>query len=187
MQQANQPPGFASLNPGYVLRSNLEDAVNPMITPAHYIYRQLTRADAALLKALLQVFGEAFDQIGTYQHFIPSDDYLTRLLSKQHFIAVVAMKDEEVVGGLAAYELDKFEQDPREIYIYDLAVAQSHRRKGDRRTQEDRVGAECACHIRTPTWRITQRSRCMNRLVQNKQRIILTSRYRGRSEDEGTF
>jgi aminoglycoside 3-N-acetyltransferase I len=101
-----------------------------MVTPARYIYRQLTCADAVLLKALLQVFGEAFDEIGTYQHFIPSDDYLTRLLSKQHFIALVAMKGEEVVGGLTAYELDKFEQDRREIYIYDLAVAQSHRRRG---------------------------------------------------------
>ncbi|MGH6819457.1 MAG: GNAT family N-acetyltransferase, partial [Methylocella sp.] len=29
-----------------------------------------------------------------------------------------------------AYELEKFEQDRREIYIYDLAVLESHRRKG---------------------------------------------------------
>jgi aminoglycoside 3-N-acetyltransferase I len=35
-----------------------------------------------------------------------------------------------VVGGLAAYELEKFEQDRREIYIYDLAVVEQHRRKG---------------------------------------------------------
>jgi aminoglycoside 3-N-acetyltransferase I len=43
---------------------------------------------------------------------------------------VVAMKGEEVVGGLAAYQLDKFEQDRREFYIYDLAVLEGHRRKG---------------------------------------------------------
>jgi aminoglycoside 3-N-acetyltransferase I len=95
-----------------------------------YAYRQLTCADVLLLKDLLRVFGEAFDEVDTYQRSVPSDGYLTRLLSKQHFIAVVAMKGEEVVGGLAAYELDKFEQDRREIYIYDLAVAQSHRRRG---------------------------------------------------------
>jgi aminoglycoside 3-N-acetyltransferase I len=99
-------------------------------SPANYTYRQLTCADASLLKELLRVFGEAFGEVDTYQHFVPSDDYLTRLLSKQHFIAVVAMKGGEVVGGLAAYELDKFEQDRREINIYDLAVALSHRRKG---------------------------------------------------------
>ena len=45
-------------------------------------------------------------------------------------IAMVALKDEKVVGGLAAYELDKFEQDRREIYIYDLAVLEVHRRRG---------------------------------------------------------
>jgi aminoglycoside 3-N-acetyltransferase I len=101
-----------------------------MLTPVRYFYRQLTPADASLLKDLLRVFGEAFDQIDTYQHSVPGDDYLTRLLTKQHFIAVVAMNGEEVVGGLVAYELDKFEQDRREIYIYDLAVAENHRRRG---------------------------------------------------------
>ncbi len=101
-----------------------------MVTSFGYAYRQLTSADVPLLKDLLRVFGEAFDEVDTYQRSVPSDDYLARLLSKQHFIAVVAMKGEEVVGGLAAYELDKFEQDRREIYIYDLAVALSHRRRG---------------------------------------------------------
>ena len=40
------------------------------------------------------------------------------------------MNGKEVVGGLVAYELDKFEQDRREIYIYDLAVMKVHRRRG---------------------------------------------------------
>jgi ribosomal protein S18 acetylase RimI-like enzyme len=35
-----------------------------------------------------------------------------------------------VVGGLAACELRKFEQERSEIYIYDLAVAVGHRREG---------------------------------------------------------
>jgi aminoglycoside 3-N-acetyltransferase I len=101
-----------------------------MATSLDYTYRQLTGADVSILKDLLRVFGEAFDEIETYQGSVPSDDYLTRLLSKEHFIALVAMKGDEVVGGLTAYELDKFEQDRREIYIYDLAVAQTPRRRG---------------------------------------------------------
>jgi len=36
----------------------------------------------------------------------------------------------KVVGGIAAYELRKFEQERSEIYIYDLAVAAAHRREG---------------------------------------------------------
>ena len=101
-----------------------------MVNSFAYFYRQLTSADISLLKDLLRVFGEAFGEVETYQSSVPSDHYLAGLLSKQHFIAVVAMSGEEVVGGLAAYELDKFEQDRREIYIYDLAVVESHRRRG---------------------------------------------------------
>ncbi len=43
---------------------------------------------------------------------------------------LVALRDAEVVGGLVAYELGKLEQRRSEIYIYDLAVAEQHRRRG---------------------------------------------------------
>ena len=101
-----------------------------MTTPVPYAYRQLAGADVSRLRDLLRVFGEAFDEIDTYQHAVPNDDYLSRMLDRPHFIAVVAMFGDDVIGGLAAYELDKFEQDRREIYIYDLAVAEPHRRRG---------------------------------------------------------
>ena len=95
-----------------------------------HTYRHLAPADVPLLKDLLRVFGEAFDDIETYQHAVPSDAYLSALLAKPHYIAVAALDGNTVVGGLAAYVLDKFEQDRREIYIYDLAVLESHRRRG---------------------------------------------------------
>ncbi len=95
-----------------------------------YAYRQLTSDDVTLFKDLLQVFGVAFKDSKTYQHAIPSDEYLTYLLRKEDFIVVVAMMEKTVVGGLAAYVLEKFEQQRREIYIYDLAVLDAHRRKG---------------------------------------------------------
>lgn len=43
---------------------------------------------------------------------------------------LVALAGNEVVGGLVAYQLDKFEQERSEIYIYDLAVVERWRRKG---------------------------------------------------------
>lgn len=46
------------------------------------------------------------------------------------FIALSAFDGERVVGGLAAYVLQKFEQERSEVYIYDLAVAEEHRRLG---------------------------------------------------------
>jgi aminoglycoside 3-N-acetyltransferase I len=95
-----------------------------------YSYQQLSSSDVPLLKSLLKVFGEAFNEISTYQDAVPNDAYLQSLLAKPHFIALVAIHGDQVVGGLAAYELEKFERERREIYIYDLAVADKHRRKG---------------------------------------------------------
>jgi aminoglycoside 3-N-acetyltransferase I len=95
-----------------------------------YTFEQLTTSDIPLLKDLLRVFGEAFEDIETYQGAVPSDDYLRSLLSTRYFIALVARSGGQVVGGLGAYELQKFERNRREIYIYDLAVAKEHRRKG---------------------------------------------------------
>ena len=95
-----------------------------------YSYQYLTAADVLLVKGLLKIFGEAFGEMRTYQNDVPGDGYLTSLLAQRHFIALAAMTGDEVVGGLAAYVLDKLERDRREIYIYDLAVAEEHRRRG---------------------------------------------------------
>ncbi len=92
--------------------------------------RQLTSDDIGLMRALLQSFGEAFNEIDTYGSNQPSAAYLHRLLAGDSFIAVVALESGAVVGGIAAYELKKFEQQRSEIYIYDLAVAATHRRRG---------------------------------------------------------
>ena len=45
-------------------------------------------------------------------------------------IALAALAGDEVIGGLVAYELRKFERARSELYIYDLAVAEAHRRRG---------------------------------------------------------
>jgi aminoglycoside 3-N-acetyltransferase I len=96
-----------------------------------YAFRQLLPSETGTLKRLLAVFGEAFEDVPTYQDAVPGDDYLESLLAKTHVIVLVASNSAgEVAGGLVAYELDKFEQDRREIYIYDLAVSASHRRRG---------------------------------------------------------
>ncbi|MFN3988119.1 MAG: AAC(3)-I family aminoglycoside N-acetyltransferase [Rhodocyclaceae bacterium] len=92
--------------------------------------RQIGPHDIALMHALLATFGEAFGDMDTYNANRPDDAYLQRLLGGDTFIALVAVEDGAVVGGLAAYELPKFEQARSEIYIYDLAVATTHRRQG---------------------------------------------------------
>jgi aminoglycoside 3-N-acetyltransferase I len=95
-----------------------------------YAYRQVLSSEVGLIRDLIKVFGEVFAEPQAYQGAVPSDSYLRALLERPHFIALVASSQGAVVGGLAAYELEKFEQDRREIYIYDLAVAEAHRRRG---------------------------------------------------------
>jgi len=95
-----------------------------------YLYKQLISSDTELLKKLLGVFAEVFAEPETYQGAVPRDAYLQELLKRPHFIALVALDGEAVIGGLAAYVLEKFEQERNEIYIYDLAVLAPHRRKG---------------------------------------------------------
>lgn len=93
-------------------------------------YKKLDATYLALLRKLNEVFAEAFEDSETHLEKKPSDAYLTKLLSKDHFIAIAALSGQKVVGGLVAYVLEKYEQERSEIYIYDLAVDKSHRRKG---------------------------------------------------------
>jgi aminoglycoside 3-N-acetyltransferase I len=91
---------------------------------------RLSAADVPLMRGLNALFAEAFEDPEHYLAAPPEDDYLERRLAHPHVIALVAIENEKVVGGLVAYELPKLEQARSEIYIYDLAVAEAHRRKG---------------------------------------------------------
>jgi aminoglycoside 3-N-acetyltransferase I len=95
-----------------------------------FTIRQLTSKDVGLMLAMLEMFGEAFGDAETYGKACPSKSYCEQLLSTDYFIALVALQNGAVIGGIAAYQLHKFEQERSEIYIYDLAVSASHRRKG---------------------------------------------------------
>jgi len=98
--------------------------------PESFEICRLASADRARLRALNAMFGAAFADPDSYGASPPDDAWIDSLLAKEHVIALVALAGSEVAGGLVAYELDKFEQARREIYIYDLAVAEAHRRRG---------------------------------------------------------
>lgn len=92
--------------------------------------RALAAGDLLPMRRMLDLFGQAFDEVPTYSAKQPDDRYLAQLLGSDTFVAIVAQTGERVVGGLAGYVLPKFEQQRSEFYIYDLAVAASHRRSG---------------------------------------------------------
>jgi len=92
--------------------------------------RVLTADDLPLMDGMLSLFAEVFDDAATYSSRRPGSGYFRQLIGGDSFIALVALKGRQVVGAIAAYELHKFEQERSEIYIYDLAVAEGHRREG---------------------------------------------------------
>jgi aminoglycoside 3-N-acetyltransferase I len=92
--------------------------------------RRLGPADVERMRALNAVFGRAFSDPDSYGAAPPDVAYLARWLGQAHVFALIAEIDGAVVGGLVAYELQKFEQARSEIYLYDLAVAEEHRRLG---------------------------------------------------------
>lgn len=92
--------------------------------------RRLSGEDAALFSAVLDLFATAFEDPESYSARRPSETYLRRLLGSDSFVALAALQDGLVIGALAAYDLPKFEQERSELYIYDLAVAEAHRRRG---------------------------------------------------------
>ena len=95
-----------------------------------YSYKRIAWPDMAAFRGLMEVFAAAFAEPETYLGSPPSDDYVRRLLHDDSFIPLVASVGPAVVGGLVAYELRKFEQERSELYIYDLAVDEAHRRRG---------------------------------------------------------
>ncbi len=101
--------------------------------------RQLAAGELPLFESLMSMFGDVFEEPDTYTAKRPSPEYVERLLRNENFVALVAIDNGAIVGGLTAYELPKFEQERSEMYIYDLAVAETHRRMGVATALIDRV------------------------------------------------
>jgi ribosomal protein S18 acetylase RimI-like enzyme len=97
---------------------------------AGVVVRALDKSDLPRMRRMLDMLGVAFGDPATYSSSQPGDDYLQALLGNSSFIAIAALEQEEVVGGLVGYVLPKFEQRRSEFYIYDLAVDEAHRRQG---------------------------------------------------------
>ena len=115
-----------------------------------FAIKRLVPGDLELLHGVLTVFGEAFEDQETYDERRPSPEYSNKLLASSGFIALAAVKGESVVGGLAAYELQKLEQERSELYIYDLAVSEPHRRQGIATALIDElrtIAAQCGAYV----------------------------------------
>jgi aminoglycoside 3-N-acetyltransferase I len=117
--------------PGFdVPGRGLEDGVLYVLRATEPHTRVLAPHDVAPMRQMLAVFADAFEDPDAYAARPPSDGYLAARLADPAFIAIAGYAGATMVGGLAAYELRKFEQERSEIYIYDLAVRAAFRRQG---------------------------------------------------------
>ena len=92
--------------------------------------RRLTVSDISAMRAVNRLFADAFEDPDSYESAPPDDAYLQRQLGDNRTIVLAAFDGPRVFGALVAYLLPKLEQERSEIYIYDLAVAEEHRRRG---------------------------------------------------------
>jgi aminoglycoside 3-N-acetyltransferase I len=95
-----------------------------------FTIERLQSGDIARFRAMNALFAAVFEDPENYAAAPPSDAYVETLLRNETVFPLVAIEQGEIIGALVAYDLVKFEQARSEIYIYDLAVAETHRRQG---------------------------------------------------------
>lgn len=88
--------------------------------------QRLTVEDVALARTVFASMADVFET----EAGVLSDSYLTRLLGRDEFWALVALVDGEVAGGLTAHTLPLTRAEIFELFIYDLAVVPARQRQG---------------------------------------------------------
>ena len=88
--------------------------------------KQLTKEDLSIFNSLIDLFNIVFEE----ELKIRDETHLLRLLDSRDFIAMVAISENEVLGGLTAYELPMVYSDYSEVFLYDLAVKPEYQRMG---------------------------------------------------------
>ena len=89
--------------------------------------KQLTKEDLSTFNSLINLFNAVFEE---ETPIVGSEANSLKLLNNKSFIALVALAENEVVGGLTAYELPMYYSDSSEIFLYDLAVKPEYQRQG---------------------------------------------------------
>ncbi len=87
----------------------------------------LTPRDLNHFKELVRVFSIVFER---EEFNMPSDNHLQQILQREDFLCVVALHNDRVVGGLAAYLLQSYYAEKPVVYIYDVGVLADQQRKG---------------------------------------------------------
>jgi len=93
----------------------------------HLKIEKLSPKDVNKLIELIRIFEEVFEM----RHFaMPDKNYLQQLLTREDFLVLVAVLNDNVVGGLTSYILQQYYSVLPMAYIYDFAVKTNLQRQG---------------------------------------------------------
>lgn len=88
--------------------------------------KRLKTEDLVKFNSLFELFNPVFEE----EAKIVIEKNLLRLLGYDHFIANVALAENEIVGCLTVYELPMYYSDSSGIFLYDLAVKPEYQSMG---------------------------------------------------------
>lgn len=78
-------------------------------------------------QGLLEVFREVFDW---EESEFSDSSYLANLMGNPQFLVLVAMVENQIIGGLTAYLLPSYQTKRSSLFIYDLGVETNFQRQG---------------------------------------------------------
>ncbi len=75
---------------------------------------------------LIRVFENVFEWKNIS---LPNQLHLQKIIDNPNFIAFVAKVDNQLIGGLTAHVLDRYDLEKPSAYVYDLAILNDYQRK----------------------------------------------------------
>jgi aminoglycoside 3-N-acetyltransferase I len=103
--------------------------------------KRLNESDLQFFKSLIDLFNIVFEEDRSN---IGNDANLSGLLGNAQFIVMAALAEQEVIGGLTAYELPMYYADHSEVFVYDLAVKPEYQRMGIGKELIRSLKADCS-------------------------------------------
>jgi ribosomal protein S18 acetylase RimI-like enzyme len=88
----------------------------------------------------------------------PPEEYFERFLSRPENTFIVATDGGQPVGYVVAYLVDRIDRDQRMMFLYEIGVAETHRRRGIGRNMIDTLKSVCREANAVKMWVPTGRS-----------------------------
>jgi len=90
------------------------------------VIKKLEKGDVSDFLKLIRIFNQVFENEGAMAH----PGHLEKMLANPDFLVFVVTVDNEVIGGLTMYVLQRYFNTKPIAYIYDVGIAPNYQGKG---------------------------------------------------------